>query len=49
VAAAGVSRDNSIALTPAERRSEFAVYLRDEVGGAITAAKGRKRIPLTLG
>ena len=46
-----LSPDNSVALTGfAERRSEFAVYLREEVGGAITAVReGRKRIPLTLG
>lgn len=43
--------DNSIALTGfAERRSEFAVYLREEYGGAITAVREpRNRIPITIG
>jgi outer membrane protein assembly complex protein YaeT len=43
--------DNSIALTGfAERRSEFAVYLREEYGGAITAVRETgNRTPITLG
>jgi outer membrane protein assembly complex protein YaeT len=46
-----LSPDNSIALTGfAERRSEFAVYLREEVGGALTAVREtRQRIPITVG
>lgn len=46
-----LSPDNSLALTAfAERRSEFAVYLREELGGAMTAVREtRARIPVTLG
>lgn len=46
-----LSPDNSLALTAfAERRSEFAVFLREEFGGAVTAVREtRARIPVTLG
>lgn len=46
-----LSPDNALALTAfADRRSEFAVYLREEYGGAATVVREtRNRLPVTLG
>lgn len=46
-----LSPDNSLVVTVfAERRSEFAVYQREEYGGAVTAVREtRARLPVTLG
>ena len=46
-----LSPDNILGLQVfAERRSEFAAYLREEVGGAVTVSReARNRIPLSVG
>jgi hypothetical protein len=46
-----LSPDNILGLQVfAERRSEFAAYLREEVGGAVTLSReARNRIPMTVG